>query len=205
MDSNNIGNIETKEENNNQVIKGSNSYYKQAYRVERFYEAKEFDKYVKSIEKLVRQSEEYEKYIGFLRNVIGLHTCTFLGNVTDEMADIEFHHYPFTLYDIVVTVLDNELMNGKSITSFEIASKVIELHFNHKVGLVPLTKTAHELVHAGKIFINLNQVYGYYTKFIEEYAKAINPALIEGYNSLVEMSFENSVYSENDIFMVDMN
>ena len=72
-------------------------------------------------------------------------------NITED-ANIEFHHYPFTLYDIVDIVLCNYLIKGKPITSFYIAEEVLDLHFKMKIGIVPLTTTNHELAHVVNYF-----------------------------------------------------
>ncbi|AMS01326.1 hypothetical protein AR9_g242 [Bacillus phage AR9] len=138
---------------------------------------KERLKFIKRIEKIIRRSFEYKTYIGFLKNELDLTKCTFLPMVdTKEIKKVglEFHHYPFTLFDIVSIVLDEHiLVNGeKRINPFDIAEEVMELHYQNYIGLVPLTKTVHELVHSGKIFVNLNYVFGNYTKFINKYESA---------------------------------
>ena len=48
------------------------------------------------------------------------------------------------------------------------------LHYKNQVGLVPLSITVHQLVHDGKIFIPLQNVYGNYLDFIEEYGAYIS-------------------------------
>ena len=43
----------------------------------------------------------------------------------------------------------------------------MELHYNNKVGLIPLSKTMHEIIHnSNKIVIPLNMVYGDYAAFL---------------------------------------
>ena len=66
-------------------------------------------KFIKNVERVVRGSLEYKKYIGFLRNNLNLTKCRFLENVDTanlKKTHIEMHHYPFTLYDIVEIVSD---------------------------------------------------------------------------------------------------
>ena len=44
----------------------------------------------------------------------------------------------------------------------------MEKHFNNEVGLVPLSVTAHELVHnSTKLFLPLTVVYGNYSAFLD--------------------------------------
>jgi len=182
----------------NLSIVSPKSYYKLPFYVTAFYEEGEFTKFVKNIEKDVRKSDEYSTYLWNLRN-LGLESCSFLGNVNDENATIEFHHYPFTLYDIVATVVEKRLYNKEHTSTFLVAAEVLKLHFDNKVGLIPLSTTVHELVHAGEIFINLNQVYGNFQQFVNEYEKYIPLEAKNAYNKVVEASKNDIEYSGNDI------
>jgi hypothetical protein len=187
--------------NGNVGISSDQSYFKLPYYTESIFDEKDFKRFVKGVEKEVRRSDEYSHYLGILHDK-GLNSCAILGNVVSNeektsKLTLEFHHYPFTLYDIVAIVTENMLMNKEPVSTFLVAKKVMQLHGEHKVGLVPLCKTVHQLVHAGEIFINLNMVYGRYDKFIEEYQPDSDYITI--YNGLVEMSKANKPYSENDI------
>lgn len=193
-----------KNSNGDPQIKGKNSYYRLDYYTEAIYEEKVFVRFVKNIEKIVRRSNEYSNIVYDLKVNKGLNACAILNNIKDSnedesMATIEMHHYPFTLYDICSAVLEKMLFNKEKVSSFLVAKKVIELHNDNKIGIVPLCKTVHELAHAGKVFINLNLVYGYYDKFIEEYKDFFPDGLLDTYNKIVEMSKNNIVYSEEDI------
>jgi len=189
---------------NNISVQGKDSFYRIDYYSEAFYDESEFKKFVKAVEKMVRKSDEYSRFIFDLKCNKGLDSCAILNNIKDgiedSMADIEFHHYPFTLYDIVSVVTEKMLFCKEKVSTFTVAKRVIDLHLNHMVGVVPLCVTVHQLVHAGSIFINLNSVYGYYDKFIEEYKdQIISNGLMESYNKIVEMSKKNVSYSKDDI------
>ena len=146
---------------------------------------------VMSIEKIVRTSPEYGEYIGYLKNNLELTKCTFHKDVDISVlkkTKIEFHHYPFTLYDITDTVLEKYMEDHSVVNPFEVACEVMKLHFELKVGLVPLSKTVHKLAHNGKKFINLKLVNGHYLRFISEYSKYINPELIANWGNLKNLS-----------------
>lgn len=184
--------------NGNIIIQGNNSYYKAPYYITKFLDDSDFNKFVKGVEREVRSSDEYSRYLWTLKNQ-GLESCAFLGNINDDNATIEFHHYPFTLYDIVSIVTEKRLAKKELVSSFLVAKEVLNLHFNNKAGLIPLSKTVHELTHAGEIFINLNQVFGYYQEFIDEYNDYINDEIRHNYNEIIKMSKANKDYSEKDI------
>lgn len=148
-------------------------------------------KLVMSIEKIVRTSPEYNEYIGYLKNNLNITKCAFHKDVDISIlkrTKIEFHHYPFTLYDIVDSVLEKYVESNPIINPFEVAMEVMKLHFELKIGLVPLSKTVHKLAHNGKKFINLSLVNGHYLRFISEYSKYINPELISNWSNLKELS-----------------
>ena len=128
---------------------------------------KERHKFIKRVEKIVRSSKEYRDYIQFLKEHVGLDKCVFFQNVTNggenkkSRISIEIHHEPFTLYEIVDTVLTKYQDEGLPINDLLIADEVLELHYNNQVGLVPLSKTMHEMIHnSTKVIVPLNMCYG---------------------------------------------
>ena len=147
---------------------------------------KERHKFIKRVEKIVRSSKEYRDYIQFLKEHVGLDKCVFFQNVTNggenkkSRISIEIHHEPFTLYEIVDTVLTKYQDEGLPINDLLIADEVLELHYNNQVGLVPLSKTMHEMIHnSTKVIVPLNMCYGQYSEFLEEYEPYISEEMYE--------------------------
>lgn len=165
---------------------------------------KERKKVINTIEGIIRKSPEYSTFIGYLKNNLDLTKCTFHPDVDIKelkKTKLEFHHYPFTLYDIVDTVLNKYLDDHSDINPFEIAEEVMRLHYELKIGLVPLSKTIHELTHSGKKFINLNHVSQSYLKFIAEYSSWINEDLIINWQNLKDLSKKQD---EGDLDEIDV-
>jgi hypothetical protein len=162
-------------------------------------EAKEVKAFIKNVEKQIRMSKEYKHYLGHLNNEIGLHSCSVFGNLSDDIdgLTLEYHHYPFTLYDIVEICMNKRILNNEKFTSMDIVDEVLMLHQLNEVGLVKLSKTAHELVHAGKIFIKLESVFGDVNKFIKKYRDYIPDETLENYNNLIDMN--DNKFDENII------
>lgn len=175
MEENKIGNIESLEQNGQLGIKSENSPFATTFYFEEFYDDKLVKKFIKSTERCIRQSKEYKLYIEQLRsNFSELNRDSIQSNITTLDADLEFHHYPFSLYDLVETYMIHCMVNNIKFTTFSVAKKIMELHNEHKIGLVPLNKTNHELVHDGKIFISKKQIFGDYSSFMKEYDKSIS-------------------------------
>jgi len=198
-DSNKIIEVDTDHTNSDNItITSKKSYYVLPYYSNsKFVSGKEYTAFLKSVEKEVRTSDEYAHYLGYLKG-LGLDKCAFLNNIDDDMATIEFHHYPFNLYEICDIVTNYRLAKGEQVSTFNIAKEVIECHFKNIIGLVPLSKTVHELFHSGQIFINLNMVFGRFNEFVTQYSPLF-PEYIKELNRLIDMSDNNTTYSETDI------
>jgi len=70
-----------------------------------------------------------------------------------------------------------------------IADEVMEKHFNNEVGLVPLSVTAHELVHnSTKLFLPLTVVYGNYSAFLDEYGPYVPDEVYEKIEKKVDQT-----------------
>ena len=161
------------------------------YDVEILFSEKAKSKFIKKIEKIIRSSYEYRTYIGILKNELNLTKCTFLPeiDISAIKVSLEFHHYPFTLYDLVAIEIEKDInCNNKFIDPFDIADRVMINHYKNIIGLVPLSATVHQLVHDGKKFVNKKYIYGNYEKFIDKYAKSIT----EEYSSKIEQINELS-------------
>ena len=129
--------------------------------------------YVNYIETIIRKSIEYKEMITFLRDNIDMDKCAYFNKVNNKYKSIkiEVHHAPFTLHDITYIVLQKFIDEGLDINTADIAEYVLLLHYQGLVGLIPLCKTVHELVHAGQIFVPVNYVYGDIGRFYIEYSE----------------------------------
>ena len=174
MEDNKLANIEFKEIGGNPVVKSQNAPFVESFYFSKFYEEKAYKKFIQGIEKLVRTSREYKSYVELLRtNISALNVDNILSNITNADAEMEFHHYPYTLYEVVDAVCASKFLRKEKFTSFSVAKEVMDLHYKNMVGLVPLTKTNHELAHEGSLFISSKQVFGEYKAFSDMYDEAI--------------------------------
>lgn len=198
-----INNIRSQKDNNNPVLINKNTNEL----IGNFYfepeEVSEIKRFIKNVEGLVRRSNEYKKYIGYLSNDLKLTSDSFMNNINSDNATLEFHHYPFTLYDIVEIVLNKKIMEDEDFTSISVAEDILELHFNNLIGLVRLSITNHELAHAGEIYIPLNMVFGDVNKFIEIYYDYIYDDHVEKYNKLIDIDNKNSYDNDFKIHRPD--
>lgn len=133
---------------------------------------KEKERLIKRIERIVRKSGEYRDYIMFLRQNLDMDSCAFFNNITKKTNSkirIEVHHEPLTLYDITKIILEKYIETGEEIDDLMIAEEVAEIHYKNQVGLIPLSKTLHEVVHnSNKLVIPMYMISGNYMSFLRE-------------------------------------
>lgn len=144
-------------------------------------EIEELDKKtIFAIERIVRNSYEYRNYIRYLKEELDLTKCALIESMDSRTLPValEFHHHPFTLFDLTdiigrAMIKKNAEIGGVSL--FDIAKEITSQHYRGQVGLVPLTKTLHQMAHNGSIIVPLSKVNGQYNRFINEYRDHIDP------------------------------
>lgn len=155
--------------------------------------AKERYKFIQLVKKIVRNSPEYRAYIKFIRANMDMNRCEVLKGLRmtpGKKYTIELHHEPFSLQIICDTVLKKRETMNQSLDLYDIAEEVTELHYDGKVGLIPLSKTMHELVEAGKIFIPLQYIYQNYHTFFEEYEQFMDQSVKDMIEAKVNLSLK---------------
>ena len=185
-----IGNININ--NDNMTMRSSKSIFCESFYFIDVYDENNVKKFIKSTERLIRKSREYNNYIMQLRtNVNALNYDSIMSNIALADTDLELHHYPLTLYDIVETVMNYHIIKQDKITSFSIAKEVMDCHFQNIIGLVSLCETNHELAHLSSIFINKKQIFGNYEEFLKRYETGLTVDCKEKIKKL-------NVYSDNN-------
>jgi len=195
-------NVDHKQDENLRIDNKECFFSESFYRTTVF-DNKDFYKIVKACERMIRQSEEYKTFIFKINEILEETSCSVLGNISsgEDAVTIEIDHYPFTLFDICASVINKYIAEEKKFNSFMIAKEVMRLHFDMKVGVVPLSLTMHQLRHSGKIFINLKQVTGKYLDFAKEYGEHIDPETMTKFIKLLEMSRDNAPLSSDPEFL----
>lgn len=108
-------------------------------------DVEEFRNFLKNAESRFRASAEYKMYKSYLIEYVGLDRCQEFGNITTEDADIELHHNVIGLFDICLLISLHVINTVGMISSFDLIQMLIIEHFNNRVGVTFLSKTAHQL------------------------------------------------------------
>lgn len=154
--------------------------------------ARERRKFITKVEQLVRSSDEYKEYIKYLKTHFDMSHCeVFPGiiNGNGKKYSIEIHHEPFQLSWITDTVVRKRQDLDESLNPFMIADEIMELHYKGWVGLIPLSVTAHELVHSDRIALPLQYIYQRYDLFANEY----DPWISDYVKDIIRLKAELSV------------
>ena len=122
-------------------------------------------RWLKKLANFIRKSPEYATWSKQLKDHLGLSVCSFTKEDSREGgATVDLHHHPLTLVDICTIVLDYlmEKYQGDRtrVNSFLIGEHVMRLHYEMKVGIVPLLKSLHEKYHNEPFPIPMEWVIG---------------------------------------------
>ena len=161
-------------------LSAEGSFFEEAFMTDRIVTAEESVRFIKKIEALIRSSNEYKAYISYLRNDLGMNRCSFFPNLdmtTDEIG-LEMHHCPINLYTMVDIVITHRLARGQPVTSLSVADEVMRMHFENMVGMVPLCRSAHKLVHANALTVHPAMVHGDWLGFLRSYPDGVSEELV---------------------------
>lgn len=174
------------EEIDNIEVVSDGGYFIQPMYTKEF-NADNWQKFIKNVKSLVRSSLEYKHWVGLVKHEQGLRNCAFLGRIDDDDAKVEIHHAIFTIHDVIEIIADH-LIKEQPLTTPLLCHEVIRAHINNLVMVVPLSETIHELVHAGKINISIEQVYGNPLKFFKMFKNGITQEHINKLRLAIELS-----------------
>ena len=135
---------------------------------------KEHHRLIQYIERIVRGSYELKSYRDYLKESVRFDHCTILSGIpASGLKKIEMHHHPFCLYDLCKITLESARRWNQRVSPLLVAERVVEDHYRNEVGLVPLTETIHEMVHAGQILIDPRCIFGDWLSWARRHAPLI--------------------------------
>lgn len=141
-------------------------------------------KNLQRIERVIRSSKEYKDYIACTRETDDIKGCSFFTEKNLEECTLEIHHIVH-LADLVIIAgkkLLKSLPEQDCLLCMDIAKEVLLMHFKDLIPVISLTKTIHELYHAGQYTLpkKSKQLHlGDYKKFLEEYREFLDKEYIK--------------------------
>lgn len=150
---------------------------------------KSLDTFVKKVKNYIRNSIEYKSLMRFLKERKGLDRCGYHHNITYPDFDINIHHYPFTITDIIYTIFYKQCEQNEYVTMSSIAEEVMRIHYLEIIGLYPFCETCHEYTHdsGSDNFIPEGDLYGSIDVFVDLYGQYMSEKLLVKYNYWKEL------------------
>lgn len=166
-----------------------------------------YNKFIKSVESMIRRSKEYKSYKKYIMEDIGINYDQVMPNINadlDEKITIEMHHGPIlTLYDYCSIVTDHLLENKMPVTSFRIYKLVLDEHFSNHVQIVMLSDLSHKLFHSGDLYINPKQAWGDIRPFLEKYSDGVSDRMATIINKNIDIASRFHSFDKNGILDVN--
>ena len=156
------------EDDKSNIFKVPNAELELPLRIKTFPSSKEYEQFIKNVEKLVRISQEYRLWTHYIIDQLGYSKCEFTKETVNE-CPVVVHHHPIPLYTITKGVLNHYLTKELEFSTFDVATKVIELHFQNKVGFVVMLSDLHSKYHNGFLNIPIEFVHGQYKYILQNY------------------------------------
>jgi hypothetical protein len=158
----------TIQSNEDNIFVLPDSQFNLPLRISSFPSEKDYEVFVKNVERIVRYSQEYKLWVKYITDNLGQTKCA-LTNETINECSLEIHHHPITLYTVVKSVLNDFMTKKLEFSTFDVATKVIELHFQNKIGFIVLLSDLHKKYHNGFLNLPIELVHGDYKYIIQNY------------------------------------
>lgn len=154
------------------------------------------EKDIKGMCTYIRKTPEYKKFIIFCKQFLNMNKCAIFKNYNMYNGFIiNLHHAPLTLFDYTNIITKKSLVENNYYIKNDVMNAVIRLHYQLKVGLVPLSPGVHDIIHKLHKIKNekkdIPPVYILFNwkQFIEEYKQFIDESLFNKLETLERNQF----------------
>jgi hypothetical protein len=180
----------------NQELFSEDSPFRLALRVKNFENETQYKKFLKNCEKLVRSSLEYNLWRDYIRDVLQIQECAITQEKMSEVS-IEVHHHVPSLFLMVKALVNKKIDANEEFSTFDVAIKIIELHFENKLGYITLLTSIHEKFHNGFLTIPMSIVKGDYNAFMREYGSYLDEDDLDNMNQRMSINENNCSWTRN--------
>lgn len=180
----------------NLELYSEDSPFRLALRVRNFENETQYKKFLNKCEKLVRSSLEYSLWRDYIRDVLQLQECAITQEKMSEVS-VEVHHHVPSLFTLVKALVNKKIDANEEFSTFDIATKAIELHFSNKIGYITLLKSIHEKFHNGFLTIPMSLVKGDYKSFLAEYSTYLEEEDLNLINERLSIDENNCSWTRN--------
>lgn len=181
------------------TIESTDYEYNLSLRVKDFENESEEIKFIKSCERGIRSCPEYKVWTSYLKDALNYRICDITGENNEELT-VEVHHHPYTLFDITRCVTKEFMFEEQEFCSFDVCTKVIEMHYQMRTPFVLMIKSMHEKFHNGFLKLPMELVHGDYKYFFENYAKYMDENTLNKVEERLAINSKNCEWSIGNYF-----
>lgn len=164
--------------------------FRLSLRIQNFESEADYKKFINNCKKIVRGCLEYKQWKNYIIDVLGVNTCM----ITDERIDecpIEVHHHIPSMYVLISALINKHVEKEERFSTFDIAQRAIELHFQNKIGYVTLISDLHKKFHNGYLKIPKEMIRGDYDFFLKEYGSFVDDDDMDSINQRLSVTMNN--------------
>lgn len=126
----------------------------------------------------------------------GLDHCQIMANVTEDEVGargLEMHHNFLTIFDIALLITEHVINTVGVISTFDLMYLLEVEHREHRVPLVMLSETAHQMYHNNEdLIIPASMTTGNWLELLQRYNKGITMKIAEKVSNFINESINNS-------------
>ena len=162
----------------------------------------DIDSYARFINNAITQFRHTKFYKGYKADLMshGLDHCSYLHNINSDMAEIEMNHCILTLFDVALLICEHYINTYGQISTFHIVGALREEHKQHRVPIVMMCKTVHQLYHNDELFyVHPNQVFGKWTELIKNYYNGITPEICSKLLYYIRLALKDKGSTDNEL------
>ena len=177
-------------------IYSENYPFRLALRIQNFENSADLNKFVKNCEKLLRGSNEYSLWRSYIIDVLGVNTCAITNELMSECT-VEVHHHIPSLFSLLKAIILKKIEHTEEFSTFDICLEGIKLHFQNKIGFVPLVKSIHEKFHNGFLTVPIGLVLGDYNYILAEYGAFMDDEDMDTIQQRLSITESNCTWIRN--------
>lgn len=133
----------------------------------------------------------------------GLDHCQIMANITEDQVGskgLEMHHNFLTIFDIALLITEHVINTVGIISTFDLMYLLEVEHREHRVPLVMLSETAHQMYHNNEdLIIPASMTTGDWLGLLRRYNKGITLRIAEKVSNFINESVNNIAYNTDII------